>query len=355
MPPLPRRQGCRRHAAAPGARKDADPSRRLKDAAPRKTRRSSATRKSPLHWTTRATVRIRIRPAWPSRLRTLQISREVAPVVRMSSTRTRSCPFSRRACRRPEGVAHVPPSGLRVETELGQGRTRPAEAREHGKVQSSAQGPRQEERLVESPFSPAPRMGRDRHQAGRGEGVGPRLVGSLEQRGQRMGQAAVAGELEAMDQLSQGSGVRTPGPGRVMEGSLPPAGRAGSRSPGIGLPIRKRQVPGRCGHATYRAEAAPEPGQLQEAFGAKGTGIRIGDPAAAKDTALGEKRTWRTWKSRALRVRRERSGALASASSDLGSGTEDTLTGTSGPENLRRELGIPQEARQASRPDSLSS
>ena len=202
-------------------------------------------------------------------------------------------------------------------------------------------------------------MGRDRHQAGRGEGVGPRLVGPLEQRGQRMGQAAVAGELEAMDQLSQGSGVRTPGPGRVMEGSLPPAGRAGSRSPGIGLPIRKRQVPGRCGHATYRAEAAPEPGQSQEAFGAKGTGIRIGDPAAAKDAALGEEEDLE-----ALGERRARQRPLGATPAPWSvtrrriwtPDRKTTLTGTSDPGNLRREMGNPSgRPRQKSRPDSLSS
>ncbi len=104
-----------------------------------------------------------------------------------------------------------------------------------------------------------------------------------------MRQAAVAGEFEAMDQQSQGSGVRSPGPSRVMEGSCPPAGRAGLRSPWIFLPIRNRQITGRRRPATNRAERILEPGQLQEAFGTKGTGIRIGDPAAAQDAALGKK------------------------------------------------------------------
>ena len=181
----------------------------------------------------------------------------------------------------PEGVAHVPPASLQVESELGQGRTRPAKAREQRKVQSSAQGSSQQESLVESPFSPAPRMGRNRYQPGRGKWIGPRPVGFLEQGRQRMRQAAVAGEFEAMDQLPQGSGVRSPGPSRVMEGPRPPARHAGSRSLWIFLPIRNRQITGGRRPATNGAERILEPGQLQEAFGTKGTGIRIGDPAAA--------------------------------------------------------------------------
>lgn len=180
-----------------------------------------------------------------------------------------------------EGVADISPSRHQVESGLGQRRTRPAEAREHRKVQSSSQGSSQQASLVESPFSPAPRMGRDRHQAGRREGIGPCPVGFLEQGRQRMRQSAVAGELEAMDQFSQGSGVRSPGPGRVMEGSLLPAVRAGSWSPGISFRIRNRQLPGGCRQAAYRTEAAPEPGHSQKAFGTKGAGVPIGDPAAA--------------------------------------------------------------------------
>ena len=254
-----------------------------------------------------------------------------------------------------EGVAHVPPSGLQVETELGQGRTRSAEAREHRKVQPSSQGSGQEEGLVESPFSPAPGMGRDRHQAGRGEGIGPRQVGFLEQGGQRMGQAPVAGELEAMDQLPQGSSVRSPGPGRVMEGLRLPAGRTGSRSLRTCLPIRKRQVAGGCRNAAYRAEAAPEPGQSQEHSAQRGLASGLATQRPHRTQLWGKKRTWRSWKSRAPGVRRDRSGTVAPDSSDLGSGPEDTLNATSVPENPRRELGISQPVDQASRPDSLSS
>ncbi len=187
-----------------------------------------------------------------------------------------------------EGVADVLPSSLQIESELGQGRTRPAKTPEQRQVQSSAQGSSQEERLVESPFSQAPGMGGDRHQEGWGEGFGPLAVGFLQQARQRMRQPAVAGELEAMDQLPQGSGVRSPSPGRVMEGSHPPAGRTGFRSPRIRPPIRKRRIHGGCGPAAFRAERVPEPGQLQEALRTKGTGVGIGDPAAAKHAALGK-------------------------------------------------------------------
>ena len=114
---------------------------------------------------------------------------------------------------KPKGVADVPPSSLQIESELGQGRTRTAKTPEQRQVQSSAQGTSQEERLVESPFSQAPGMGGDRHQAGWGEGIGPLAVGFLQQARQRMRQPAVAGELEAMDQLPQGSRVRSPSPG----------------------------------------------------------------------------------------------------------------------------------------------
>ena len=188
----------------------------------------------------------------------------------------------------PEGIADVSPARLQVESELGQGRTRPAKAREQRQVQSSAQGSCQEESLVKSPFSPSPRMGRDRHQPGRGEGIGPRPVGFLKQSRQRMRQPTVAGKLEAVDQRPQGSRVRSPGPSRVMEDSRPPAGRAGFQSPWIRLPIRIRQVPDGDRTATNRTEAAPEPRQTPKAFGTKGTGVRIDHPAAAKDTALGK-------------------------------------------------------------------
>ena len=189
----------------------------------------------------------------------------------------------------PERVAHVPLSSLQVESELGQGRTRPVQTREHRQVQSSAQGTSQEQRLVESPFPPASRMGGHRNEPAWREGSGPLPVCLLQQGRQRMRQPAVAGELEAVDQLPQVSGVGSPGPNRMMEVSGPPARLAEFRSPWIRVPIRNRQLRGRCRPSTCRAEAGPEPGQLQETFGAKGTCVEIGDPAAAKDTALGEK------------------------------------------------------------------
>ena len=189
----------------------------------------------------------------------------------------------------PERVAHVPLSGLQVESELGQGRTRPVKTRKHRQVQSSAQGTSQEQRLVESPFSPASRMGGHRNEPAWREGSGPLPVCPLKQGRQRMRQPAVAGELEAVDQLPQVSGVRSPGPNRMMEVSGPPARLAEFRSPWIRVPIRNRQLRGRCRPSTCRAEAGPEPGQLQETFGAKGTCVEIGDPAAAEDTALGKK------------------------------------------------------------------
>lgn len=167
----------------------------------------------------------------------------------------------------PEGIADVPPSSFQVEPKLGQGRSRAAKTRKQWQIQSPAQASSQKERLVETSFSPAPRMGGHRYEPGWREGIGPLPVSLLEQGRQRMRQPPVAGKLVALDQLSQGSGVRSPSPSRMMEVSSAPAGRTGFKSLRICLLIRRQQVSGGISLAANRAETLLEPGQMQETFG----------------------------------------------------------------------------------------